>query len=336
MEPTTPALEGKVHRKQVAISPTGHADGPWVNVLMYLPAKATTAVPVFLGLNFYGNQTVQHDPAIHLPTSWVRNNAAKQTRDNRATEESRGRSAGRWPVETIVARGYGLVTVYYGDIDPDFDDGFQNGVHAQLQPEPRRPDDWGSIATWAFGLSRVLDALEQEPEVDATRVSVFGHSRLGKTSLWAGAEDPRFALVISNNSGCGGAALSRRRSGETVARINQVFPHWFCKNFRRYNDREHELPVDQHMLLALMAPRPVYVASAMEDKWADPEGEFLSAVGAGPVYELLGEHGLGTERWPEPGTAIHQTVGYHVRPGKHDVTDFDWQQFLDFADRHLQ
>lgn len=317
-------------REQLRLMPLGPR-GPAYDILLYRP-KSEGPVPCFLGMNFYGNQTVYPDPAIRLARGWVDNNESLGIDQNLATEESRGARASRWPVETILTRGYALCTLYYGDVDPDRDN-FEDGVHAYFGTPA--DNQWGSIAAWAWALSRVQDLLEEHSEINADQVVVMGHSRLGKTALWAGACDQRFAMVISNNSGCGGAALSRRKFGETVERINTSFPHWFCKNFHAYNGREEELPLDQHALMALIAPRPLYVASAAADLWADPRGEFLSGLEVGSVYRLFGNQGLISEQMPEPGGVISGRVSYHLRPGRHDLTLWDWNRFMDVADRAL-
>ena len=305
-----------------------------LNVLLYLP-KSNKRTPLFLGYNFNGNHTISDDPDIRVTTSWVKNNPSLDITENRSNASLRESDASSWPIGEIIARGYGVATVYYGDVDPDFDDGFHNGVY-QLFKEKRDSSSWGSIAGWAWGLSRVMDYLEKVKEADSKQVIVLGHSRLGKAALWAGANDPRFAMVVSNESGCGGAALSKRIFGETVARINTSFPHWFCGNFRKYNNKEENLPVDQHELLALIAPRPLYVCSAEEDQWADPKGEFLSCVAASPVYQLLGKKGFPGKDLPDLQQPVIGTIGYHIRPGKHDIKPYDWNCFMNFADLNFK
>jgi len=330
----TDAFGGLARRKEVRLDFINGDKKVSVMVLIYLPQNTKDA-PVFLSYNFDGNHTTTMEPDILITDSWVSNNKEYGISDNRANEKGRGGAVSRWPVKEIVSRGFGVATVYYGDVDPDFDDGFKNGIQ-RLFDSKRDSTSWGSIAAWSWGLSRIMDYFETDKDINSKRVIVMGHSRLGKTSLWAGACDLRFAMTISNNSGCSGAALSKRIFGETVGRINNAFPHWFCDNYKKYSLKEELMPVDQHELLALIAPRPLYVASAAEDLWSDPKGEFLSCVYASPVYELLGMKGLPSKEMPALSKPLIGTIAYHIRPGKHDVTMYDWQCYMDFAANYFK
>lgn len=330
------ALDGKAKRRQVKLTFEKNGKSLSFTVLIYLPKNIINA-PVFLGYNFYGNHAVTGEKEIIISDAWTRNNESSGIIDNKFTEQSRGKKITRWPIEEMLEAGFGVATIYRGEVDPDRDD-YSDGVQPlcyrndQIKPAD---NEWGSIAAWAWGLSRIMDYFEMENEIDETKVVVFGHSRLGKTALWAGAADQRFAAVISNNSGCAGAALSKRKFGETVALINKKYPNWFCENFRKYNDNEDSLPVDQHELIALIAPRPVYVASAEDDRWSDPRGEFLSAWFATPVYELFGKKGIPSNDMPPVNQPIQNTVAYHIRQGEHDIKAYDWEQYIKWAKEQL-
>jgi hypothetical protein len=329
------ALGGKAVRTQATVYLTGKRDGPKMDVLLYLPVGVSAPAPVFFGLNFQGNHAVAADPGIKLAEVWDRGGKGR----TRAAESDRGSAAASWQVEKILAQGFGLATVYYGDIEPDFAGGIAHGIRPFFfKPGQTAPasNEWGALGAWAWGISRALDYLETEKGVDAKRVALIGHSRLGKTTLWAGAVDTRFAAVFAVQSGEGGASLSRRNYGQTVKDLSIAFPYWFCGNFAQYSDHVEQLPVDQHMLIALVAPRPVYVSSAEEDRWSDPRGEFLALVGAAPVYRLLGKDDLGTDQMPALHQPIMHTEGYHIRAGKHEVTAYDWDCFLQFADQQLK
>ncbi|MHA1179356.1 MAG: family 43 glycosylhydrolase [Alphaproteobacteria bacterium] len=310
-----------VVRKLVTIRFPDAPKAPQLNVLIYLP-KSGRPVPAFAALNFRGNHTVVDDPAIPI---------------NEATKDlARGALANRWPVPLIVSRGYAVATMWHGELMPDrVKPAFGDGELAEGRS--RAPDEWGAIGTWAWGLSRVMDYLQTDSHINPKRVASMGLSRLGKASLWAGAQDERFAIVISNESGGFGAALTRRKIGGTdIAYMTRGSVDWLCENLRKYAGNENACPVDQHMLIALTAPRPVYVASAEQDIWCDPKGEFLAAIHADPVYRLFGLTGIDAKEQPRVNTPVGDFIGYHIRTGKHNVTDYDWKAYLDFADRHFQ
>ena len=283
----------------------------WFDVLIHLPKDAAGPVPMFVGLNFKGNDA---------------------TLDERADF--------RWPYELVLKAGMGVATAWRDSIEPDGKDSKlaeAEGVcrDGGVRSWYNKDGDWGAISAWAWGLSRIVDYLETDEAYDTDRLAVIGHSRLGKTALWAGANDLRFDMVISNDSGCCGAALSRRKFGETFEVIDTAFPHWFTREFDKYKGKEETFPADQHWLIALAAPRPVYVASATEDLWADPKGEWLAAKAAEPVYALFGMQGL-DDGMPAPDVSDGDgRIGYHIRTGKHNIRAFDWQQYISFMNRHL-
>lgn len=329
------SLGGRAVRKMVRVH-FGHPKWGSMMFLIYLPADAQGPVPVFVGMHLF---KYEDDPPLPGAQLFLLQNDATKSVEPPPTDPALQNLPGAKTIDAILARGYGVASINAEEVAPDDAKRYEANVIGRLRPPGRTvrdPHEWGAIGAWAWSLSRALDYFETDPDIDARRVAAIGHSRMGKTALWAAAQDERFAMAISNNSGCGGAALSKRVFGETVAHINTRFPHWFCENFRRYNDREADLPVDQHELLALLAPRPVYVASAQDDGWADPHGEFLAARAASPVYELLGQTGL-TADWPPPlNRSLGGRLGYHLRVGRHALTDFDWLRYLDFADRHLK
>ena len=330
------AFGGKALRKQVRVW-FDAAETQGLTLLLYIPKSATPA-PVFLGANFNGNVSTTVDTAVYSATAT--HGLTQKTSVNGSIPSRdivRGGKEYRWPFEYALQQGYAVATFCYNDVDPDFDDGFRNGVIGYYGTDKRDGASWGNIAAWAWGLSRALDYLETDPDVAADKVAVLGHSRLGKTALWAGATDPRFALVISNASGCGGAAISRRHYGETLRRIGSSFPHWWCANFQKYADNEQLLPVDQHELLALIAPRPLYIESCSEDLWADPYGEYLSLVEASKVYALYGMEGFTSRTMPAvEHPEVHGRLGHHIRAGKHDITLYDWQQYVAFAEKFFK
>ena len=325
------ALSGKAIRKQIRVYFSALDTSARMDILLYTPTNSLQPAPVFMGLNFYGNQSTIADTGVIITDKWVIKGAGIV--DNKATEASRAVQWQQWDIEEAIHRGYAVATVFCGDLEPDYPEGWKKGIRYKLQHElDIRPDEWGAMGAWAWGLSRMVDYMEEEPLVNAKQLILIGHSRLGKAALWAGASDQRFAAIISNESGEGGAALSKRYYGETVAIINQKFPHWFSETYKKYNDKTELLPIDQHMLLSLLAPRPLYIASAVGDQWSDPKGEFLSAWHAGKVYALYGKKGLGVDTMPDIENPVGNQVRYHIRNGKHDVTEYDWQQYLRFAD----
>jgi hypothetical protein len=301
--PPVSHFQGKVIQRLVRISLWNGEGGPMpMHVQLYLPKGNQKKLPVLLALAFRGGEFL---------------------------------NAG-YPVLDTLSRGYAMAVVHYQEVAVDLPQFAETGL-ASLFPELQgRPDNLGAIGIWAWGVSRAIDYLKTDPEVDAERIAVFGHSRLGKTALWAGALDQRVKLAISNESGVGGAELLGANPGKTAVGMNQQFPYWFSQAYRKYDDPAVPPVIDQHLLIALMAPRPVYVGSAAKDEYSDPRGEFLGAREASPVYQLFGLTGLPITEYPAIGQPAHGDIGYHVRAGKHGIERYDWLQYLDFMDRHLK
>ena len=328
------ALSGRAIRREVRVWPLRNQSDFYIDLQIYLPLLAKEkSVPLFLAIALLPNYTVYNDLDVEIPESILIENGIK------VTALKRGEKSDFWQLDKVLSRGYGLATFCHQDLGPDTNTDFINGFPSLFYMPGQRfpyPDEWGAISMWAWEMSRVLDYIITDNMIDKTKVVAIGHSRLGKTALWAAAQDQRFAMAISNNSGCGGAAISRRCYGESLEAINLQYPQWFCGNFKQFVNRERYMPFDQHELIALMAPRPVYIASAEDDKWADPKGEFLAGKEASPAYHLYGLKGLECDNMPpieEP--IIDGCIGYHIRKGKHTMTAYDWEQFLNFADLHL-
>ncbi len=313
-----------------------------LHVMLVVPNKRSGPVPVFVAMNFCGNHAIANHPQIHVPESWVYKSCGGSVNDH-ATEAGRGTQAGDWNLDLIIDRGYGFACFCSGEIDPDtpeFSDGIEPAFYAPGQTSPKG-DDPGTIATWAWGFHRVVDFLlvQQSQPIDEKRIISIGHSRNGKTALLAAAMDERIGLAIPHQAGCGGTAPDRvpldSKKVETIERINTHFPHWFCDNFPLFNRVPEKLPFDQHCLIALCAPRPVLLSNAVEDQWANPDGQFEMLKAADPVYRLLGVGGLGATEQPELQKLVNSRLGYYIRPGRHSMTREDWGAFLDFADKQL-
>lgn len=337
----TPALDGKAIRKQVRIYLNAQKTGPSIQLLIYLPAKARKPVPLLFSISFSAVQNATDDPGVKEETVW------DPKTGTRTAPSEFGKRFGHIDVLPLLQAGFGVATYYYGDIDPDMPNGFPNGIRAQYRKpgqtgnSDRTPDDWGTIAAWAWGMSRVQDYFETDKAIDSKRVAIHGISRLGKTVMWAGAHDQRFAAVIASCSGEGGAALSHRNYGETIAHLTAPdrFPYQFAPNYAKYAGFPDKAPFDANLLIALIAPRPLLLQTGDTDKWSDPKGEFLAAVAAGPVYQLLGKQALDTDQFPaaqQPIPAdLSHNLNYYMHNGGHGMVPTDWAIYLDFLKQHL-
>lgn len=328
----TPAFNGLAIRKQVTIYLTEDTSDHKADLLLYIPANASGPVPVFFNLSFMPNSSVVDDPGVK--EGYIRD------RDGKLTRVGRSGGFGKMDISRFLNEGIGFATINYGDIEPDFAEGIKYGIrghYLKKGEEYPAPDEWGAISAWAWGLSRTMDYLETDPQVDSKKVALFGISRLGKTVLWAGAHDTRFGMVIASCSGEGGAALSRRLFGETIDHMTHPTRYFyqFAGNWRNFSADPSASPVDAHMLISLMAPRPLLLQTGDSDLWSDPKGEFLAAVAAAPVYKLLGKKPLETSTFPPPGVPLLNDLGYFMHAGGHGALPSDFDVFLKFMKMHF-
>jgi hypothetical protein len=320
------ALGGKATLKLVSLR-LGEDGAPVQHLMVVIPNTGKDPVPAFIGLSFARNHQILADPRIPFPEGADQGKGAR--------ESERGGQSNVWAVEETINRGYAFASFFMGDVEPDRPDA-KDGIRAWDGAHGKKRHDWGAIAAWAWGFHRAMDYLETDPRIDAKRVAYVGHSRNGKAALLAGATDQRAALIIPLQAGCGGTAPSRTQTGETVGRINTSFPHWFNAKFKEFNTQPERLPFDQDCLIAMCAPRPVLLANAVEDTWANPPGQFEMLKLAAPVYRLYGRGDLETAVMPPPYQLSPGRLGYFIRPGKHSMTAGDWKIFLDYADRWLK
>ena len=329
----TVALGGKAIRRQTTLYFTEDRSGPKAELLSYVPADAKGPVPLLLQISFSPNANVVADSGIRRGEMW--------NREKKRVPAPPANPMGQVDVLPFLASGFGFATLYYGDIEPDFDGGIPFGIRGKYLKPGRtqfEPDEWGAIAAWAWGLRRVMDHLETERAFDAKHVALLGSSRLGKTVLWTGATDPRYAMILASVSGESGAAISRRNYGETVRHMTDSsrYDYQFARAYQSYGDRVNELPFDGHMLVSLIAPRPLLLQTGSTDYWSDPKGEYLSAVAASPVWKLFGKEGLATDHYPAPGEPVLSVLGYSMHEGRHGILPYDWPIFLEFMKKYLK
>ncbi|MCH5717978.1 glucuronyl esterase domain-containing protein [Niabella hibiscisoli] len=330
-EANADAFGGKAIRKQVTIYFSKDTSGPKAFLLYYLPAKASRPSPLLLGISFVTNAMAVDDSSLQPGMAWEKGHRILQTNSN----------AKKVPVEKLIAAGIGYATVYYGDMEPDFKGGLVHGVRNQFLQAGQQnfaANEWGAISAWSWGLSRIMDYLETDKQVDQQRIALNGASRLGKTALWTGARDTRFSLIIASISGEGGAALSRRNYGETIQMITDTgrYYYQFAPNYHSFSKRVAELPMDSHMLISLIAPRPLLLQTGNEDYFSDPKGEFLAARAAEPVYRLLQQEGLNKTSMPVAGdTTMLNALGYYMHQGGHTILPEDYEVFIRFMQKHF-